>query len=297
MQWDQVLTHFDDHELPDQPGAISMESLMSTARQVCSELPANTLDMMVAAADRDDDGTINHEEYVRSMRQFVLFQVAKSLVKDSRRLRAEVDRVMAQLDTRIDAHHQKLLEALRASAATTCAYVSQMEDRLSLNNEEVDRVSLDIKKIQNKINAAREPLRVAEQRLNMRERRPVQERWNDNPEEHLDTEVDGIRNVVCLLEDELQNMIAMRARLQQSGAQLQDDIQSKRVALDVDTSCINIQTDWKQFLTKYEVVAADAPPKHEPPARPPRVLPSKSAAAKASELVGKHPGWWCERAP
>jgi len=62
VQWDQILKDFDDHELPDQPGVIEMDKLLHVARKVCSELPDKTLDMMVSAADRDDDGTINHEE-------------------------------------------------------------------------------------------------------------------------------------------------------------------------------------------------------------------------------------------
>eukprot|EP00658_Telonema_sp_P-2_P024202 TRINITY_DN19719_c0_g1_i3.p1 TRINITY_DN19719_c0_g1~~TRINITY_DN19719_c0_g1_i3.p1 ORF type:complete len:503 (+),score=160.89 TRINITY_DN19719_c0_g1_i3:133-1641(+) len=296
VQWDQILQQFDDNELPDQPGVISMPVMLTVASQICTELPSNVLDMMVAAADRDDDGTINHEEYVRSMRQFVLFQSAKSIVKECKRLRAEVDRVMHQLDMRIGSHHTKLLEALRASSATTCAYISQMEDKLSLNADEIERIHREIRKIDKKIGASRDPLRVAEQRLNIRERRPVQERWNDNPEEHLDTEVDGIKNVVCLLEDELENLVAMRTRLRATSAQLEEDINSKRVALDIDTSCFNIQTDWKEFLLKYEVVPAGTPASAPAPARPPRELPSKSEAAKASELVGNHPGWWCERA-
>ena len=97
---------------------------------------------------------------------------------------------------------------------------------------------------------------MAEQRLHMREKRPVQERWNDNPEEHLDTEVDGIKNAVCLLEDELENMIGMRARLQDSGEKLETEIGYKRAALEIDTTCFNIQTDWREFLSKYEVCCA-----------------------------------------
>ena len=134
--------------------------------------------MMVKAADRDDDGTINHEEYVRGMRQFVLFQVcaqpgtvlevlircgvqtAKTCVKDSKRLRGEVQRVLIQLENRIAAHHQKLLESLRASSATTCAYISQMEDKLTLNNEELDRVQMEIRKIEKRIAKSQPALRV-----------------------------------------------------------------------------------------------------------------------------------------
>jgi len=295
VQWDSILKEFDDHELEDQPGTISLETLLQIAGQICTALGPEVVDMMVKAADRDDDGTINHEEYVRGMRQFVLFQTAKTCVKDSKRLRGEVQRVLIQLENRIAAHHQKLLESLRASSATTCAYISQMEDKLSLNNEELDRVQMEIRKIEKRIAKSQPALRVAEQRLHMREKRPVQERWNDNPEEHLDTEVDGIKNAVCLLEDELENMIGMRARLQDSGEKLETEIGYKRAALEIDTTCFNIQTDWREFLSKYEVVPAGTPPVFEAPPRAPRTLPSKSKSAAQNEMKKKHPGWWCER--
>jgi|ERR1711865_361993 len=294
VQWDNILKEFDDYEIEDQPGTISLETLLQVAGQVCTTLGPEVIDMMVKAADRDDDGTINHEEYVRGMRQFVLFQTSKTCIKDSKRLRGEVQRVLIQLETRLTAHHQKLLEALRASSATTCAYISQMEDKLTLNNEELDRIQNEIRKIEKRIAHSQQPLQVAEQRLHMRERRPVQERWNDNPEEHLDTEVDGIKNAVCLLEDQLENMIAIRARLQDAGQCLETEIGYKRAALEIDTTCFNIQTDWHEFLSKYEVVPVGTPPVFEQAPRAPRALPAKSQSAKEA-LSKKHPGWWCER--
>lgn len=233
---------------------------------------------------------------MRGMRQFVLFQSAKGCIKYSKRLRAEVERVMIQLDNRINGHHERVLASLRAASATTSAYISQMEDKLLENEDELERVTREIQRLNQCIVKSHEPLRVAEVRLNMREKRPVHERWNDNPEEHLDTEVDGLKNAVCLLEDELENMIAMRSRLQESSNHLETEIGFKRSALDIDTNCFNIQTDWMEFLSKYEVVPLGAPSNPFEPARPPKEQPPKSQAAIESENRGKmHPGWWCQR--
>ena len=114
-------------------------------------------------------------------------------------------------------------------------------------------------------------------------------------QEHLDIEVDGIKNVVCLLEDEHENMLTMKARLQESSKQLDEEIASKRAALDIDTSCYNIQVDWKEFLQKYEVVPASTPFSPLESHRPAREPPQKSQAAIEAESAGNKPGWWCER--
>ena len=129
VQWNRILQNFDDKELEGEDGVISMEDLFNIATETCSDLDDESLiKPMVVAADRDDDGTINHEEYIRVMRQFVLFHSTKSAIHDAKRLRAEVDRVIAQLDDRANAAHALLMDSLRQSMATVGSYLSQLED-------------------------------------------------------------------------------------------------------------------------------------------------------------------------
>jgi hypothetical protein len=202
------------------------------------------------------------------MRQFVLFQSAKGAIRDSKRLRAEVGRMIQALDERADAAQKVVIDGLRQSVATVGSYISQLEDNLALNEEELERVQLEVGKLDQMVRDAQEPIRVAESRLKFREHRPSTERWNDNPEERLDTEVDGLKNAVCLLTDELEAMIVTQGRLSELKAELTNNIEDKRKHLDIDSSCFNIITDWKTFTKKYQVVPASTP--IAPPTRKPQ---------------------------
>jgi len=259
VQWNSILQNFDDKEMPGGDGVISMDDLYAMAIQMCPDLDSEVINQMVVAADRDDDGTINHEEYIRCMRQFILFQSAKGAIRDAKRLRNEVERMITALKERSEAAQKVVLDGLRQSVATVGSYISQLEDKLALNDEELERVQTEVTKLDQMVRDAQEPLRIAESRLKFREHRPSTERWNDNPEERLDTEVDGLKNAVCLLTDELEAMIGTQGRLSELKAELKTNINDKRKHLDIDSTCFNIITDWKQFSRKYQVVSASTP--------------------------------------
>jgi len=274
VQWNRILQNFDEKELEGGEGVISLDDLRVVASEVCPDLDDDVIQMMVTAADRDDDGTINHEEYIRVMRQFVLFQSAKAAVRDGKRIRMEVDRMIQQLAERSDAAHKVVLDCLRQSVATIGSYISQLEDKFSLNDEEMGRISEEVIKLDKMVRDAQEPLRVAEARMKYREHRPANERWNDNPEERLDTEVDGLKNAVCLLTDELEAMIVTQGRMAELRTELNQSIADKRAHLDIDSTCFNILTDWREFSRKYQVVPSCTPlpvPKGRSPK--PRVAP------------------------
>lgn len=260
VQWNRVLQNFDDKELEGPGGVISLEALFTLAVETCPDLEPEVVEQMVVAADRDDDGTINHEEYIRCMRQFILFQSARGAIKDAKRLRMEVDRVIESLGKQADAAQKVVLDGLRQSMATIGSYISQLEDNLAINDEELERVQVEVAKLDQMVRDSQEPLRVAEARLKYRERRPTNERWNDNPEERLDTEVDGLKNAVCLLQDELEAMIVTQGRLSELKDELNINIRDKRKHLDIDTTCFNMLNVWMEFNSKYQVVRSNAPP-------------------------------------
>jgi len=262
VQWNRILQTFDD--LDDGEGVISVDELDNMACEICVDLDREVIQHMVAAADRDDDGTINHEEYIRCMRQFVLFQAAKGCIRDAVRLRMEVDRVINEMGSREDAAQAVTIEALRQSVATVGGYISQLEDNLTLNEEELHRVQQGVTKLDQMIRDAQEPLRVAEQRQRYRNSRPATERWNDNPEERLDTEVDGLKNALYLLNDELEAMIVTQGRLSELKNELKRAIGGKRTLLDIDSTCFNIISNWNEFRMKYEVVPSHTPVRGSP---------------------------------
>jgi len=157
-----------------------------------------------------------------------------------------------------------VIEALRQSVATVGGYISQLEDNLTLNEEELERVQEGITKLDQMIRDAQEPLRVAEQRQRYRNGRPATERWNDNPEERLDTEVDGLKNALYLLNDELEAMIVTQGRLSELKQELKTAIRGKRKLLDIDSTCFNIISNWNEFKMKYEVVPSHTPLRQSP---------------------------------
>lgn len=67
-------------------------------------------------------------------------------------------------------------------------------------------------------------------------------------------------------------MIITQGRLTELGNELRKNIRDKRANLDIDSNCFNILTDWKEFMTKYQVVPASTPlpsPKSKPrPTKP-----------------------------
>lgn len=262
VQWNRILQTFDD--LDDGEGVISVDELDNMACEICTDLDKEVIRHMVAAADRDDDGTINHEEYIRCMRQFVLFQAAKGCIRDAVRLRMEVDRVIKEMGSRTEGAQKVVIEALRQSVATVGGYISQLEDNLTLNEEELERVQDSITKLDQMIRDAQEPLKIAEERQRYRNTRPATERWNDNPEERLDTEVDGLKNALYLLNDELEAMIVTQGRLSELKEELKVAIRAKRKLLDIDSSCFNIISNWNEFKMKYEVVPSHTPVRSSP---------------------------------
>jgi len=257
VQWNRILQNFDD--MDDGEGVISIDELEKMALEICQDLDEEVIGHMVSAADRDDDGTINHEEYIRCMRQFVLFQAAKGSIRDACRLRIEVDRIIAELSKGNDGAKDGTLLALRQSVATVGQYISQLEDKLSLNEEELERVQDGVSKLDQMIRDAQEPLKVAEARQAFREHRPATEKWNDNPEERLDSEVDGLKNAVCLLNDELESMIVTQGRLAELKAELERALKDKRKLMDIDSMSFNIITHWNEFSQKYHVVPSNTP--------------------------------------
>ena len=83
--------------------------------------------------------------------------------------------MITALKERSEAAQKVVLDGLRQSVATVGSYISQLEDKLALNDEELERVQTEVTKLDQMVRDAQEPLRIAESRLKFREHRPSTE--------------------------------------------------------------------------------------------------------------------------
>ena len=77
-EWNRILKWFETQQVKDKNGVanISPSNLLAICEDVFIFVDKQLIELMVTAADKDDDGSISHEEYVRCMRQMSLFQTA-----------------------------------------------------------------------------------------------------------------------------------------------------------------------------------------------------------------------------
>eukprot|EP00284_Hemiselmis_tepida_P011211 CAMPEP_0174939876 /NCGR_PEP_ID=MMETSP1355-20121228/67726_1 /TAXON_ID=464990 /ORGANISM="Hemiselmis tepida, Strain CCMP443" /LENGTH=390 /DNA_ID=CAMNT_0016186917 /DNA_START=69 /DNA_END=1238 /DNA_ORIENTATION=- len=96
----------------------------------------------------------------------------------------------------------------------------------------------------------REPLSVAEECLSIRRRRPARELTRDSVERALNEQVAASKHSLRMVNGVLDAASKELARLRQCRERLEEDVEQKNVALDVDREALQMENGWSEAGTQ-----------------------------------------------
>ena len=169
-----------------------------------------------------------------------LLSDAKATRVISTKLRGQAVSTRRALDKQTKAQQATVEDALRKKVQNTSQLKHKLENRITSLQAELEKLQHVKARGQEMVSSLHRPIKKAEGRLRLRERRPVREKIYDKVEKALGEELDELKKATCSLETLIKETAAHAKLMDECKHSLKADHLDKSQSLKLDVECLDL---------------------------------------------------------